>query len=169
MTICIITIVVASIFYVRNLHRQRRELLERYMTLLGTSEKISKKGENTPQTLLTGELKINDRKFLERVTRYIEENISNSDANIDDMASQVATSRSNLNRKLRSLVGITATQLLIEARMQKAKQLLQDTDNIEQLNVTDIAFQCGYADAKYFSRCFKQKFGSTPTEFVIRK
>ena len=169
LTICIITIVVASIFYVRNLHRQRRELLERYMTLLGTSEKISKKGETTPQTLLTGELKINERKFLERVTRYIEENISNSDANIDDMASQVATSRSSLNRKLRSLVGITATQLLIEARMQKAKQLLQDTDNIEQLNITDIAFQCGYADAKYFSRCFKQKFGSTPTEFVIGK
>lgn len=96
---------------------------------------------------------------------YIEENISNSDANIDDMASFAATSRSNLNRKLRSLVGITAAQLLIDARMQRAAQLLGGDEGVEKLSVSEVAYRCGYSDSRYFARCFKQKYGVTPSCF----
>ncbi|MDE6151383.1 MAG: helix-turn-helix transcriptional regulator, partial [Prevotella sp.] len=75
-----------------------------------------------------------------------------------------ATSRSNLNRKLRSLVGITAAQLLIDARMQRAAQLLGRKDG-ERPTVAETAYRCGYSDPRYFSRCFKQKYGVTPSEF----
>lgn len=164
--IIIITMVVAMVFYMRNLQRQRRELLERYMALLSDGQENNEHNDDGTTPLLDSALDISDRKFLERVTKYIEENISNSNANIDDMASQVATSRSSLNRKLRSLVGVTANQLLIEARMQKARQLLQSPHQADRMNITDVAFSCGYADARYFSRCFKQKYGVTPTEFA---
>ena len=98
--------------------------------------------------------------------RYIEENIGNSDANIDDMAAFAATSRSNLNRKLRSLVGITAAQLLIDARMQKAVQMLGAAAAKDgKPRIAEIAYACGYSDPRYFSRCFRQKYGVTPSEY----
>lgn len=160
-----ITCTVYIIFYIRNLNRQRRELREKYMSLLnrGDSEKAVRKEEK--EGLLPAKLPEGDRRFLERVMNYIENNIGNSNANIDDMASAAATSRSNLNRKLRSLVGITPAQLLIGARMQKAEQLLTDAANTDKPYISDIAYRCGYSDQRYFSRCFKQKYGMTPSEY----
>ncbi|NPD83093.1 AraC family transcriptional regulator [Prevotella sp. PINT] len=161
-----ITGAVYTVFHVRELHRQRRELLEKYMALLDKSAgsdgntSVKEIGEELPSGIPAA-----DRKFLDRVKEYIEENISNSDANIDDMASFAATSRSNLNRKLRSLVGITAAQLLIDARMQRAAQLLGGVDGGEKLSVSEVAYRCGYSDSRYFARCFKQKYGVTPSGF----
>lgn len=157
----VITGVVYTVFHVRELHRQRRELLEKYMALLDKSGTTS--GMEDKEALPSG-IPVADRKFLDRVKEYIEENIANSDANIDDMASFAATSRSSLNRKLRSLVGITAAQLLIDARMQRAAQLLGG-DGGEKPSVSEVAYRCGYSDSRYFSRCFKQKYGVTPSEF----
>lgn len=97
--------------------------------------------------------------------KYIKENISNSNANIDDIAAFATTSRSNLNRKLRSLVGIIAAQLLIDARMQRAKQMLENVGDRDKPYISDIAYKCGYSDSRYFSRCFKQKYGVTPSEY----
>lgn len=172
----LITAVIYTIFYVRQLNMQRRELLEKYMRLIDTNsnanshqvaqneEHVSGSEPATDSTdSLPAQLSDADRKFLDRVMAYIEANLANSDANIDDMASAAATSRSSLNRKLHSLVGITAAQLLIDARMRKARQLLSVCQNSKP-NIADIAYRCGYSDARYFSRCFKQKYGITPSE-----
>jgi AraC-like DNA-binding protein len=166
--IIIITGVVYTIFYVRDLRRQRHELLNKYMALLAQADdrdhNIAEQGTKSIDSLPSN-LSDSDRRFLERVRTYINANISNSDANIDNMAMEAATSRSNLNRKLRSLVGITATQLLIDARMQRAQTLLRNAQGSEKTNISDIAYRCGYSDPRYFSRCFKQRYGVSPSEF----
>ena len=113
---------------------------------------------------LPATLSADDRRFLDKVREYIEQNIGNSDASIEDMASYSATSRSNLNRKLRSLVGITAGQLLIDARMQRAHQLITSPADDVLRDVAQVAYQCGYSDSRYFSRCYKQRYGVTPAE-----
>ena len=164
--IAFITGVVYMVFYVRNLKRQRSELLEKYMSLLNAPSTAEKKYADENEAVLMPELSAEDSRFLERVRRYIEENIGNSDANINDMAAFAATSHSNLNRKLRSLVGITAAQLLIDARMQKARQILESNGNREKTNIADVAYRCGYSDPRYFSRCFKQKYHVSPSEFA---
>lgn len=165
----VITAIVYFFFYVRQLNRQRRELLEKYMELIAAK----RNREETTETDQLGEsvltsLPDDDHKFMEHVMQYIEENLSNSDANIHDMASAAATSNSNLNRKLRSLIGITAAQLLIDARMRKAHDLLTDK-SVRKINIADVAYRCGYADPKYFSRCYKQKHGVTPSEEIARR
>ena len=136
------------------------------MSLLNAPSTAEKKYADENETVLMPELSAEDSRFLERVRRYIEENIGNSDANINDMAAFAATSHSNLNRKLRSLVGITAAQLLIDARMQKARQILESNGNREKTNIADVAYRCGYSDPRYFSRCFKQKYHVSPSEFA---
>lgn len=160
-----ITGVIYTTFYIRNLNRQRRELLKKYMSLLDNADKRTAQKDGKKTEVLPEELPESDRRFLERVMKYIEENIGNSNANIDDMAAFAATSRSNLNRKLRSLVGITAAQLLIDARMQRAKQMLENAGDRDKPYISDIAYKCGYSDSRYFSRCFKQKYGVTPSEY----
>ena len=174
LSLAFVAAVAYTVVYVRRLHRQRRNLLAQYLALLASNEEETKteslppadtqSQKAEPQALK--ELTEPDRRFMNRVMKYIEENISNSDANIDDMASAAATSRSNLNRKLRSLVGITAAQLLIDARMQQAKQMLEKQERTGDTNIADIAFRCGYSDSHYFSRCFKQKYGVSPSKYA---
>ena len=167
--ISIVTGAVYTIFYVRELHRQRHELLQKYMAVLAqtdnenpiTTDETSEKSAIS----LPSELSDSDKWFLEHVRKYINANIANSNANIDDMAAEAATSRSSLNRKLRSLVGITATQLLIDARMQRAQSMLRSNKRSEKHSISDIAYRCGYSDPRYFSRCFKQHYGISPSEY----
>lgn len=98
---------------------------------------------------------------MKRLMNYIEENIGNSDASPEDMADATATSRSSLNRKVHRLVGMTPMEFMREARMRKACQLLQEG----HMAVNDIAYACGFSDPKYFSKCFKQTTGQTPTQY----
>jgi AraC-like DNA-binding protein len=115
-------------------------------------------------------IKPEDQWFLDKIRHYIEENISNNAANIDEMAAEAATSRSTLNRRLNSIIGITAAQLLIDARMQYAVRLItNERKEKSNISVADIAFRCGYTDPKYFSRCFKQKYGVAPSYYTTKE
>ena len=114
-----------------------------------------------PSERTTPELSPEDDGFMKRLMNYIEENIGNSDASPEDMADATATSRSSLNRKVHRLVGMTPMEFMREARMRKACQLLQEG----HMAVNDIAYACGFSDPKYFSKCFKQATGQTPTQY----
>ena len=98
---------------------------------------------------------------MERVMQFVEENIGNSDAGVGDMAQAAAVSRSGLQRKLKQAMGITPLDLMREARINRACQLLTQTDK----NISDIAYACGFTDPKYFSRSFRQSTGLSPTEY----
>ena len=80
---------------------------------------------------------------------------------LGDMAAAAATSRSGLQRKLKQAMGITPQDLLREARIKHASQLLTNT----QKTIAEVAYACGFTDPKYFSRCFKQSTGQSPTEY----
>lgn len=153
--------------YIRRINRRSRELLEKYMEIInrdiGDSHKEVAQASSELVPLVPDQ-KPEDAAFLNRVRRYVEDNITNPEANINDMAVASATSRSTLNRRLRSQLGITAAQLLIEARMQRAVQLLESHDKTE-CPISDIAVQCGYSDSSYFQRVFKKKFGVTPAVY----
>ncbi len=92
---------------------------------------------------------------------FIEDHLSDSDVNVGDMAAAAATSRSGLQRKLKQAMGITPQDLLREARIKHACLLLGNSDK----TVAEVAYACGFTDPKYFSRCFKQSTGHSPTEY----
>lgn len=167
--ICILSAIACTYIYIRRVNRHRRELLEKYMALLKGNE-ASAETESTPDETPeetrppTARQKPEETAFLNRVRKYIEDNLSNPDANVDAMAEAAAASRSTLNRHLRSQLGISAAQLLIEARMQRAKQLLE-TDEDDSFSIMDVAQQCGYSDPQYFQRVFKKKHGRSPGEY----
>lgn len=147
----VVATVVYTLLYVRRIKRQQHETLEKYLALIDGErfETRSKKVENTTDPIL------------QRIMDFVEENIGNSDANVGDMAEAAAISRSGLQRKLKQAMGITPQDLMREARIKRACQQLRETDK----NVSEIAYACGFTDPKYFSRCFKQSTGQSPTEY----
>ena len=70
-------------------------------------------------------------------------------------------SRWHLLSKVKSLVGLTPTEFIRETRLTHAAKLIEEGEN----NMTQITYMIGMTDSRYFSRCFKQKFGVTPTEY----
>lgn len=146
--------------HIRKLHRQRRELLQKLMKAVPARVVVeSEQRDNISE-------EIAQSPFLLKIRDFVEANIGNSDVSIDDMAAAVATSKSTLNRRLRSMIGITAAQLLIDARMQRAVELLLQSQRKEiDMTISEIAYKCGYSDPHYFSRCFKQKYGVSPSDY----
>jgi AraC-like DNA-binding protein len=74
-------------------------------------------------------------------------------------------SHSQLHRKLEALTNCSPNKFIRMIRMQKAKELLSNPE----LSIGSIALDCGYIDAGYFARVFKQEYGVTPQEWRIRK
>jgi AraC-like DNA-binding protein/ligand-binding sensor domain-containing protein len=160
--VAILAAIAYTYLYIRRIKRQQHETLEKYLALIeANKEQTSITHHLSPNTLRPSSTTQELDPTLQRVMQFIEDNISNSDASVGDMASAAATSRSGLQRKLKQAMGITPQDLLREARIKRACQLLRQTDK----NVSEVAYACGFSDPKYFSRSFKQSTGMSPTEY----
>ncbi len=156
--------IVYTYLYIKRLKERQHETLQKYLNLL---EEHSRQREQTSsaqsamEKLSSRVAEREDDPFMQRVIQFVENNIANSNVDIGAMADACAVSRSVLQRRMKQMVGITPLDFLREARMKHAAQLLRTTD----IPVSDVAYRCGYNDPKYFSRCFRQSMGMTPTEY----
>lgn len=164
----IVAIIIYTLLYIRRIKRQQRDTLEKYLNLIEVRDKLSEvcgsltaDVKTAPQTPSLEPQSSELDPVLQRVMQFVEENISNSEAGVGDMASAAAVSRSGLQRKLKQAMGITPQDLLREARIKRACQLLRETNK----TVAEVAYSCGFTDPKYFSRSFKQSTGQSPTEY----
>ena len=149
----VVLAIVYTLLYIRRIRCQHRETLEKYLALIEVrGERLELREEVREET---------DDPLLKRVMQYVEENLANSDANVGDMAAAAAVSRSGLLRKLKQTMGVTPQELLSEARIKHACQLLRNSDK----NISEIAYASGFTDPKYFSRSFKQSTGLSPSEY----
>lgn len=105
-----------------------------------------------------------DQRFLTKLTALLEENISNGDLSVDDVARLMGMSRSVYFKKIKALTGIGPNDYFKSLRLQRAAELL----DAGELSITEISYRIGITDSHYFSKCFKQKFGVTPTEYRNR-
>ena len=156
MIVTAVLAVVYTLLYIRRIKRKQRETLQAYLALI----EHSMKEESEKRKEESGERSEEDP-MMKRLVGYIEEHLSDSDISVGDMAEAVATSRSGLQRKIKQAMGITPQDFLREARIKHACHLLRTTEK----NISEIAYASGFTDPKYFSRCFKQSTGKTPSEW----
>lgn len=105
-----------------------------------------------------------DRRFLEQLTEFMERNMDNGELVVDDLVHEMAVSRSVFFKKLKSLTGLAPIEFIKEMRVKRAAQLIETGE----FNMTQIAYMVGINDPRYFSKCFKHRFGMTPTEYKDR-
>lgn len=138
---------------IENLIRQRNKLQDFYRSrLFSPSLPVFEKPEEAPSS---------DELFLNKLMQLMVENIENHDLNIDFLASELTMSRTVFFNKLKSLTGFSPIEFVRETRLQRAAEYISNTN----LSFSEIAYKVGFEDPRYFSRCFKQKFGKTPSEY----
>jgi signal transduction histidine kinase/DNA-binding response OmpR family regulator len=103
-----------------------------------------------------------DEKFLNNVMQAIEKNMSEEDFGVEELAREVAMSRSQLHRKLIALTNQAPSEVLRNTRLLRAKELLQK----KFAKPSEVAFKVGFNSHTYFSKCFKEEFGISPGEVV---
>ncbi len=158
----ILGITIVTGIYVHRIKKKHRELLEVYLALVNpTTQEKDLQEKAHSEAVAKAEISPRDDAFMQKVLAFVEKHISDSDANIDGMASELAVSRSGLNRKTKLFFGITPIELLREARIRRAEILLKDCEK----TINEVAYDCGFSDPKYFSKCFKASTGKTPSEY----
>ena len=103
-----------------------------------------------------------DRKFRNIVDLKINANLANPDFVVDDLAQSTGYGRSQFYAKMMEVTGKTPKEYIRQARMDRAAELLRAG---EMVTVAEVAYQVGFSDPLYFSRCFKQHFGMTPSKY----
>ena len=106
-----------------------------------------------------------DEKFLKRVVDVIEENIADSELDIENFALKVGVSRMQLYRKLNALTNMTVKEFIRHIRLKRATQLLDQ----QKLNISEVAYQVGFKDLSHFRKCFKREFGMSASEYLSNK
>lgn len=110
-------------------------------------------------TIITSE---RDRNFRKIVDAKIDANLSNPDFAVDDLARATGYSRTQFYSKMSEVTGYSPKEYIREKRMNHAAELLHQG---EMITVAEVAYQCGFSDPLYFSRCFKQYFGMSPSKY----
>jgi AraC-like DNA-binding protein len=103
-----------------------------------------------------------DELFLKKAITLVEDNLTNAQLNREFLAKSMAVSSSSLYRKLKSLTGFTTNAFVRSIRLKRAAQMMRNSD----YNISDIAYQVGFNDLKYFRTSFKNQFGMNPSEFL---
>jgi signal transduction histidine kinase/ligand-binding sensor domain-containing protein/AraC-like DNA-binding protein len=103
-----------------------------------------------------------DDDFIRKVLTFIEENITDSDLNVDQLANCVSLSKVQTYRKVKAISGLSIVEFIRTVRLKKASQLILNG----RLNFSEIAFTTGFSTPSYFSKCFHDHFGITPSEFA---
>ncbi len=102
-----------------------------------------------------------DELFLEKAIQIIEDNLSDPEFNVYVFTEQMNMSRSVLYRKLKALTDQSITEFIRTIKLKKAAQLIAKT----QMNISEIAYEIGFNDLKYFRNCFKKQFGELPSAY----
>jgi CheY-like chemotaxis protein/AraC-like DNA-binding protein len=107
-----------------------------------------------------------DSKFVNQVMDVIKENYKNSYFEVGDFAETLGVSRSLLNKKLQSLIGQSAGQFIRNYRLNLAKEMILKNRKNRSMNISEIAYEVGFNDSKYFTRCFTKHFNITPSAML---
>ena len=102
-----------------------------------------------------------DEALLNHIVEIMEENIADSEFNVNKMCEMVHLSHMHFIRKVKQLTGKKPIDLLKSYRLKRAKDLLTK----QKANVSEIAYMVGYDLPNSFSRAFKKEFGLSPTEY----
>ncbi|MDR2146738.1 MAG: response regulator [Tannerella sp.] len=121
-------------------------------------------------TMKIDDLKIDgessDMKFLNRAIETVKSNHKNSEFDVSEFSEEMGVSKSLLNTKLQSLTGQPTGQFIRNYRLNVAHELILHNRTTKNMNISDIAYEVGFNDPKYFTRCFTKLFGVAPRDCV---
>ncbi|QGY43992.1 helix-turn-helix domain-containing protein [Maribellus comscasis] len=104
------------------------------------------------------EIRSIDKDFLQKITEIIEENISDEQFGVSELAEEIGMSRSNLLRKVKKLTDLSVSQFIRNVRLEHSREMMQDGT----YNVSQVSYKVGFSSTSYFIKCFREYFGYPP-------
>ena len=102
-----------------------------------------------------------DEKLINKAIKYVEDNISRYELSVEELSSELGMSRVHFYKKMVSITGKTPIEFIRIIRLKRAAQYLRES----QQNVSEIVYQTGFSNLKYFRKYFKEEFGMLPSEY----
>ncbi len=129
---------------------------------LWPSSKTANTAHVIPDHRLTADIEIDDvdNEFYTRFCSLVEKELSDQDLSVDSIAGQMGLGRTQFYRKIKALTNYSPVELLRNMRLSKARMLLMTTDK----SISEIAYEVGFSTPAYFGKCYKDRYGETPSE-----
>ena len=105
-----------------------------------------------------------DSDFYRRFLAIFDREIANSELSVEDLASEMGLSRVQFYRKIKSLTNYSPAELLRNLRLKRADTMLRTTE----MSVSEILYAVGFSSPSYFTKCYREYFGETPTDVQRR-
>lgn len=105
-----------------------------------------------------------EQAFISNFKNYVEANISDPELNVDDIASNMNLSRVQLYRKIKSVTDYSPVELVKIIRLKYATELL----NMKSKTMSEVAYEAGFSSPSYFTKCFKEFYKESPTDYLKR-
>ena len=166
--VILVLVIISAVIFIESMRRRHRLERQAFSMVVNVpqSETPASDSPNTQQQAITDVTQEEqkqieadaDARFLERLRQYVQEQMSNSDFSVEELAAQMGVSRVQLYRKVKAQTGRTPVDIIRLSRLNRSKVLLQTTD----LSVSEVAYQVGFTAPSYFTKCFKEEFGMLP-------
>lgn len=139
-------------------------MLERRRTLMSRLSENRPAEKGARVDIEPEEIVITDRdeNLIKKVMAWLEDNVSNADVTVDQLAVHVGMGRTSMYNKIKGLTGKSPVELIQEFRMKKAASYLKTG----QFSVSETSYKVGFSDPGYFSRTFKKHFGMSPADYM---
>lgn len=105
-----------------------------------------------------------ENEFYSRFLEIVKAEMSNPDLNVDALAAKMSLGRSQFYRKIKALTNYSPVELIRNLRLKHARQLLTSTEK----SISEIAYECGFSTPAYFTRCYREIYGETPSDLRER-
>ena len=136
-------------------------ILSRIDNLIQSRKKLTLMFSNTDEKAVFDKLSNEtDKTFVSQLRKIIQENLGNSEFNVERIGDEIGLSRVQLYRKVKALTGHSPVEMLRKARLMRARHLLQTTDK----SVSEVAYAVGFSTPSYFSKCYKEEFDLQPAQ-----
>lgn len=134
---------------IKNLLELRRRLKEKF-----SAQPFADAGVLTTNT--------HDKAFVEKITKIIENRIDDYQLSVEELSRELSMSRSTLHKKLKAISGYVPNEFVRLIRLKHAAKMLISGE----YNISEAGYKTGFNSPSYFSKCFIQQFGLTPSEFI---
>lgn len=101
-----------------------------------------------------------DNEFYSRFLEIFSKEMGNSELSVDSLASKMGLERTQFYRKIKALTNFSPVELIRNLRLKQGQHLIKTTDR----SMSEIAYEIGFSTPAYFTRCYREAYGETPTE-----
>lgn len=121
--------------------------------------KFSKQVDSNVNIITTNSI---DQKFMTRAVELVENNLIDSNFDVNEFASEMMMGRTTFFQKLKGITGLTPNEFITNIRLKKSLKLLIEKP---ELSITDVGYELGFSSPSYFTKCFREVFGVTPAKY----